>query len=203
MRITDKRYARDLRRYNLALRLIALEARTQTICTWTGLSDERIRNLCHSYAKSERAVRHRGPSPNRAGIFLRSIRMRNEGAALGGLFRMLDVAPTEAMSNARRDLPSVARGERLCNAYDLYRRIVIDTSITIEHAVMLAMAISQTGELLLTTCQCGCAILIDRFGSMRRTCIYCQRSEMHKVLPAHITGDSDSESDAGIQQTLL
>lgn len=152
MRITDHRYTRDLRRCHLALKLVSFEARTHTICTWTGLSDERVRNLCHSYAKAEHSLkRHRGPSPNRPGIFLRTMRMRNEGAALGGLFRMLEVLPVTPMRKARKELPTLAQGERLCSAYELYRYIIPNTLISIEHAVMLAIALAQASELLLTT----------------------------------------------------
>ena len=53
MRIFDARYVRDRVRYDLALRLIRLEARTGTIRRWTGLTDERIRTLCRSYARED------------------------------------------------------------------------------------------------------------------------------------------------------
>ena len=45
MRISDARFSRDLRRYQLAWRLIRHEVRTRTIERWTGLSMHRIRNL--------------------------------------------------------------------------------------------------------------------------------------------------------------
>ena len=49
MRITDDRYTRDRLRLDLALRLIGHEARTRTIRSWTGLTDDRIRKLYRSY----------------------------------------------------------------------------------------------------------------------------------------------------------
>ncbi len=49
MRITDDRYTRDRQRFDLAFRMIHHEARTSTIRSWTGLSDERIRKLYRSY----------------------------------------------------------------------------------------------------------------------------------------------------------
>ena len=52
MRVTDDRYSRDLRRYDLAVRLIRHEARTQTIRQWTGLTDDRIRKLYRSYVRA-------------------------------------------------------------------------------------------------------------------------------------------------------
>ena len=70
MRISEDRYSRDLRRINLAQRLIRHEVRTQWICAWTGLSDDRVRNLFRSYDKSSgRVQRHSGPSPTRIASF--------------------------------------------------------------------------------------------------------------------------------------
>jgi hypothetical protein len=49
MRISDDRYSRERQSLDLALRFLRHEARTQTIRTWTGLTDDRIRNLYRSY----------------------------------------------------------------------------------------------------------------------------------------------------------
>jgi hypothetical protein len=49
MRISDDRYARERLSLDLALRFLRHEARTQTIRTWTGLTDDRKRNLYRSY----------------------------------------------------------------------------------------------------------------------------------------------------------
>ena len=43
MRISDDRYSRERLSLDLALRFLRHEARTQTIRTWTGLTDARIR----------------------------------------------------------------------------------------------------------------------------------------------------------------
>jgi hypothetical protein len=45
MRISDDRYSRERLSLDLALRFLKHEARTQTIRTWTGLTDDRIRKL--------------------------------------------------------------------------------------------------------------------------------------------------------------
>ncbi|HEY5019533.1 MAG TPA: hypothetical protein VII17_00805, partial [Steroidobacteraceae bacterium] len=66
MRIHDDRYSRDRRRFEIALRFIQHEARTHTIRTWTGLTDDRIRKLYRTYVKDGQGValtRHRGKSP--------------------------------------------------------------------------------------------------------------------------------------------
>ena len=45
MRISDDRYDRERSSLDLALQFLRHEARTQTIRTWIGLSDDRIRKL--------------------------------------------------------------------------------------------------------------------------------------------------------------
>jgi hypothetical protein len=48
MRISDDRYDRERSSLDLALKFLRHEARTRTIRSWTGLSDDRIRNLYRS-----------------------------------------------------------------------------------------------------------------------------------------------------------
>src|SRR5512146_1399389 len=49
MRVLDDRYSRDWGKLNLALRFLMHEARTRTICVWTGLTQDRIRSLYRDY----------------------------------------------------------------------------------------------------------------------------------------------------------
>ena len=53
MKLTDDRYARERAQLELALRMIRHEARTLTIKTCTGLSDDRIRKLYGTYFKTD------------------------------------------------------------------------------------------------------------------------------------------------------
>ena len=86
MRISDYRYNRDRLRLDVAVRFIRHEARTRTIRQWTGLTDDRIRKLYHSYLQGGgRTTRHRGKSPRQAAYFLRTARMRDEASALASL----------------------------------------------------------------------------------------------------------------------
>lgn len=48
MRISDDRYSWERLRLDLALRFLRHETPTQTIRTWTGLTDDRIRKPCRS-----------------------------------------------------------------------------------------------------------------------------------------------------------
>src|SRR5580658_847872 len=101
MRIYDDRYQRERLRFHVALRFIRHEARTHTIRYWTGLTDDRIRKLYRSYLanSAERSLRrHRGKSPERVAMFLRSARQREETALLASLYRMLGLLPERSLT---------------------------------------------------------------------------------------------------------
>jgi len=91
MRICDDRYRRERLRMELALRFLRHEARTRTIRTWTGLSDDRIRKLYRSYMSQARRYlpRHRGKSPHQVAYFTRSLRLQQETAVLASVLSLL------------------------------------------------------------------------------------------------------------------
>ncbi len=73
VRISDPRYDRDRRRYDLALRMIRHQVRTRTISQWTGLSKYRIQTLFREYPDS--LSQHRlAVSRRTSRDFLRSVR---------------------------------------------------------------------------------------------------------------------------------
>ncbi len=99
MRITDDRYTRDRLRLDLALRLIRHEARTRTIRSWTGLTDDRIRKLYRSYvadAGRRDVRRHRGKSPRQSAFFMRNPGIRREAAGLATLLCILGLLRRES-----------------------------------------------------------------------------------------------------------
>ena len=129
MRISDDRYSRDRMRYDLAVRFIQHQARTQTIRTWTGLTDDRIRKLYRTYLGMTRghSHRHRGKSPQQAAFFLRSKQRKNETAVLASLLYLFGVVPPVAASDVARAIPSVPRGVWLCDAFEAYQ-VMLPTS---------------------------------------------------------------------------
>jgi predicted RNA-binding Zn-ribbon protein involved in translation (DUF1610 family) len=177
MRIWGHRYNRDLQRYNLALRMIAHAARTHTICDWTGLPDDRIRNLYQSYYHEHgknHARRRRGPSPQSLAFFFGTARSRSESAAVVGLCYLLGVLPSEPVANPRRELPSVWRGQKLCVAYEMYLELVPQTVMTLEHVVLLIMTVALGHEFQVGHCiSCGGVIVIDRSSLRRWSCTHC------------------------------
>jgi len=208
VRIWGHRYNRDLQRYNLALRMIAHEARTHTICDWTGLSDVRIRILYQSYfiePGKRRSARSRGPSPQKLGFFLGSARNRSEAAAFVGLCYLLDVLPSESLKNARRELPSLLRGERLCQTYEMFRALVPESPMTLEHAVLLIMTVAQGHEFQVGHCAgCGGVILAFRHTLARWRCTHCNDSgESADDAPVRLNASAIGERTTHRQQKLF
>lgn len=177
MRVSDDRYSRDRQRLDVALRFIRHEARTHTIRTWTGLTDDRIRKLYRSYlcGNGQTAVaRHRGKSPQQTAFFTRTLRAQQESAVLASLCSLLGVVPSRQVADAARTLPGVARGELLCQAFEAYRALVLSPLISFEHAVFLVTALARGDELRLAGCEeCGSLFVADRLAVHGGRCPHC------------------------------
>ena len=171
MRITDDRYLRDLRRLDLARRLIEHGARTKTIAIWTQLSPYRIRQLCRDYGCSADS-RHSGVPPRSIAYFWRTPQMQIEAASLAGICKVLGVLPRTRM--AARDFTLPARGERLCQAYEAYVDSFEKPRISIEYAVLLATALATTDDISIGKCvSCGGVVLVDLGDVVDNCCVYC------------------------------
>jgi hypothetical protein len=210
MRMFDDRYSRDRRRFEIALRFIQLEARTHTIRAWTGLSDDRIRKLYHSYLSESRAaplVRHRGKSPQQAGFFMRTARARQESALLASVCRLLGALPRAPAPDMVRALPSLARGELLCQAYSVYRGLIPEGLISFEHTVYLLTALVRGDELVLSSCRdCYAALIIERWSLRAPRCALCAADqspfESSASLAGSLGGLQDWRPDDTIPQVM-
>jgi hypothetical protein len=176
MRISDDRYNRDRQRLDIAMHFIRHEARTHTIRQWTGLTDDRIRKLYRSYLQDGgcRITRHRGKSPQQAGYFLRSARLRHEAGALAGLCCLVGVLERHQLHAGTHALAGVGRAAALCQAYDVYRAIITAPAIGFEHAVLLVNALARGSELALGDCHgCGALLVVDSLALRPARCALC------------------------------
>lgn len=180
MRISEDRYARDLRRLNLAQRLLQYEVRTQWICALTGFSDVRVRHLFHAYHRSQGHVRrHRRPAPTRVAAFVRSPRLRAEASAIGGIARVLEVVPLPLTAGGRLDRFGVEGAERLCRVFEVYRRVAPESRFTMDQLIRLVIALTERQEFELGHCRnCHGALLLDRLGDGRRVCPACREDSL-------------------------
>lgn len=177
MRISEARYDRDLRRRELAWRLIRHEARTRTIEHWTGLSEYRIRTLYRAYAADAgrlTSARHRGEPPRQLGFFWDNAILQSEGALLGAFFRVFRLLPEQPLSDAAQVLPSVGRGEWLCTVYEQFRVFRPGSLITVEHAILLLIELARAAEIRLASCErCAIVTLHDRLAVGGVLCPEC------------------------------
>lgn len=176
MRITDDRYNQHRRGLDLAWRMIALEARTSTITRWTKLSGHRIRALYKSYAphRLEKVTRHRGMSPYRLDTILNSPRMRCEAAMFAAICKSLGAVSGGRLHAPERFLPTLDRGELLCEAYEWFRYDISDARLNFEHGLLVLSELSNGQQIQLSTCRtCGGVMLIDRLSLGRLECAFC------------------------------
>jgi len=177
MRISDDRYTNERLSLELALRFLRHEARTQTIREWTGLTDDRIRNLYRSYvSRGAKLVppRHRGKSPRQIHYFTRSLRIQLETAVLASLLSLLGVLPASVSAEAAALLPGVSRGELLCFAFEAYRTMIPSSQISFEHAVFLATSLARGDQLRMGGCsECGSLVVTERFPLREKRCHHC------------------------------
>jgi len=118
MHISNERYFADRLRHDLALRMIHHEARTCTIRTCTGLTDDRIRRLYQTYATHMPAVpmrRHRGKSPRQIAFFTRNPRIQFEASLLAGLFVAFGL-----INAVRNGADPLGYGSLFCDVYETH-----------------------------------------------------------------------------------
>ncbi len=179
MRISDDRYSRDRLRLDLALRFIQHEARTRTIRSWTGLTEDRIRKLYRSYFDRPGAAavpRPRGRSPQQASFFTRSPRLNQEAALLASLCSLLGAFPPTRLPRAGLSHPGFrfAQGLALCEAYEAYRTLVSAAHISFEHLIYLFTALNRGDELRLANCAgCGALLVVERMALREPRCESC------------------------------
>jgi len=180
MRISDVRYSRDLRRYQLAWRFIQHGARTRTIERWTGLSMYRLRTLYDSYvAEVASRERLRGVAPHQVSYFWRSAQLRSEAAVLSGFLAAYGVFPDVPEGTVVESLESVARGERLCRAYEEFKASWPEAQSTLEHAILLLTELVRGVEIGLSRCvDCEVLIVVDRLAITPPRCAFCLH-ELH------------------------
>jgi len=200
MRVSEDRYSRDLRRIQLAHRLIRHEARTYWIRAFTRFTEGRIRNLLRSYGLvAEGVQRHRGSPPR---LYTRFVAAANhtEASGFAGLACIRHLVPEEPVLNAWRALPSLEFGEAVCDAFELFRLIVPGATLNLDRMILLVMALAER-QLTVGHCShCRATILLDPLGAKRRRCVSCERQPVPVAalsLDAEVAELSEGAGQAG------
>jgi hypothetical protein len=180
MRVTDHRYSAELDKFDLAVRMIRHEARTGTIRSCTGFSEDRIRKIYNSYFRSDagaRVKRRRGKSPTRIRQFVNSAPRQLEATLLAVLFVICEAAQVGANGRAERTagVDRVALGERVCQAFEAYRGVHPDPRLSFEWAWNLYHSLVDSRELYFAQCDvCGGRYVQDAYALDYRRCPFCE-----------------------------
>lgn len=175
MRVTDDRYRNERRRFELAMRMILHEARTNTISYLTGLSDDRIRKVYDTYFRcADNAVRRRrGKSPTQIGPLIESPQRTLESGVLahlmhrGGLFCVSGGDQPVLRHNLRL-------GQCFCDCYEAYQCIVPAATLSFEWSWNLLMNVRRGDELGLRQCaDCLTWHLADLLAMPGNACPVC------------------------------
>lgn len=167
-------------RFELALRLIAVEARTHTIKTCTGLSDDRIRKIYGRYFKGRTDItvrRRRGKSPCQISHFVRNPERQLQATTLFYLYCASGLVRIRSDGTATGcwPRPDVEYGHRLCRAFETYVHMHREPLYNFEWAWALLQAISRSDELRLSVCSdCRLAYVHDSYAIDYRCCPACE-----------------------------
>jgi hypothetical protein len=175
MRVSEDRYTRDLRRIQLAHRLVRHEVRTYWIRAFTRFTEGRIRNLLRSYGLAADGLRRYRGSPPRLYTKFMTPAKHSEASALAGLAFRWHLVPEAPVRNAWRTLPSLEFGENLCEAFELSRLMIPGATLNLDRFILLIMALAER-QLMVGRCSlCRALILLDPLGAKRRVCVSCER----------------------------
>jgi Flagellar transcriptional activator (FlhC) len=183
LRISESRYDKDQRRYEVAWQMLQLEVRTKLICRWSGLSKYRIQTFFREYREIGGGLkRHRGMSPYQPAYLVGSLQLERESAAFTTVALNLGILPPTILPDATLELPSLTRGERLLDAYRLYRDLVPQSEISIEHAFLLITELAQRSALTLQRCTaCLGLMVVDRQAARQEYCAFCRDGRSNAV----------------------
>jgi Flagellar transcriptional activator (FlhC) len=173
MHISNDRYFLDRQRHDLALRMIRHEARTCTIRSCTGLTDDRIRRLYKTYASHARSLtvrRHRGRSPRQASFFTRNVQAQFEASLLASAYVSFGLLAGESARTM-----SLQRALLFCDAFETHRQLCPTALISFEHAWFLLQLVQQNALLRIVRCRhCDSQYLRHQQQPSGRTCPICK-----------------------------
>lgn len=172
--VTDDQIGRYFRRIQLGLRFLAHGARAQTTSQWSGLTPDQLVTLRRRWMFNA-DERLRGPSPSSFQCFFRSAKSRQQASLFVCIFRIVWTGPRRSGTHGTRLIVSLENGERLCEAFEIYREWEPDADLEFEQAVLLATGAVEGEKIELTHClHCSSPVLMDRLSTPNAACPRCK-----------------------------
>ena len=182
----QNRYVKERAQLEVALQMIAFEARTCTIRTCTGLSDDRIRTIYARYftATGRDAVhRKRGKSPSQTAIYVKKPGHQCEATVLAAFFAVHGLLRCQARGTAKpcMDRRCLDFGQRICVVYSAYLAVFPSPLFSFERAWALYHALAGGVELTLTPCpECNGRFVHDALSGTAPLCPSCRLKGLRK-----------------------
>ncbi|MGD2168565.1 MAG: hypothetical protein PVF63_10710 [Gammaproteobacteria bacterium] len=190
MRVTDNRYRSERGQFELAMRMIRHEARTNTISYLTGLSDDRIRKVYDTYFRAgDRDIRRRrGKSPTQIAPLIESPQRALESGVLAHLLHRGGLYGTHG-SGQPKLRQNIRLGQRFCDCFEAYLCVVPGPTLSFEWGWNLLLNMRRGDELGLRHCDdCGTIHLEDLLAVPGTACPVCallpQSEAIHLTAPA-------------------
>lgn len=172
--VGDGRFDRYYRRLRLGLRLLSHGARAQTASDWSELTPDRLVTLKRRWLP-ESGEGFRGPAPTSFQTFFRSA-LRADHATLFATIHHVRCQRSMPSATPMELQPCLENGERLCEAYEVFREWETDADLEFDQAVLLARGAARSEDIELTRCpDCRRALLIDKWARRREVCANCRR----------------------------
>src|ERR1700731_3249243 len=140
--VGDEKFDRYYRKIRLGLRLMSHGARAQTASDWSGLTLDQLVTLRKRWMPGAEDG-FRGPSPTSYKPFCRSALKASHAAEFVGIHRMVGIQGSK---------PSLEGGEKLCEAFEIYREWEPDAYLEFDYAVLLASGAIKGEEVELSAC---------------------------------------------------
>ncbi|MEM7764999.1 MAG: hypothetical protein AAF290_13115 [Pseudomonadota bacterium] len=176
----NKRYRTERAKIDLALTMIAREARTSTIKCCTGLSDDRIRRLCTQYfsTRDGRSVRRRrGKSPHQIAKFVKNAEHQLQATTIMHLLITAGLLRVTADGTLQGNwlTVDVDIGQQFCDVYDLYQLVHSKPLFGFEWGWNLMQALGRDEALAMAHCdRCEVEYLHDRYSLDFHICPACE-----------------------------
>lgn len=162
---------RELRRRQLARRLVFHQARTGTICRLTGLSSHQFETLRRHW-RITNEMRRRGRAPTSFAAF-RS-QAREEAAALAVFWRVF--AGVQAPGVPALKMNALEFGECICDVFEAYVACFPSSTLEIEHLLLLVHGLERGDVVAFSKCRaCKGVMLVDPLKMRHRSCSHCRR----------------------------
>jgi len=174
--VTDDRLGGYFRRYQLAIRMMAHGARTQTVIAYSTLTRDQLVTQRRRWGFAPEA-RQRGPAPSAYHLFFSSRRHQGEAALFASLCHIVGAITAELGNKDGRLRTSLENGELLCDALEVFREWAPDADLDFERALQLATGVVKAEDVTLGWCSdCRGAMLFEGCRRTYANCGYCKMS---------------------------